>query len=170
MVYKSCYTNEPCLAFVYMGFLPLWGSARWIEDIKMLMTVFDITLWKDKSCVKNNYRYTWYVLKYSTNISEDLSWSCYATAQTKKSSHHLYYLRRLRYFKLSTAVLWNFYTFSTENNLPGNINVWFRNSTKQDRRALVTSAKCIIQTIYKKRCCSKAKERRSGAQKPNIHY
>ncbi|KAI4896332.1 hypothetical protein NFI96_002210 [Prochilodus magdalenae] len=70
------------------------------------------------------------------HISEDLSWSCHTTALVKKARQRLYHLRRLRYFKLPSKVLRNFFTCTIESILTGNITVWFSNSTMQDRQAL----------------------------------
>ncbi|KAK1802576.1 hypothetical protein P4O66_004229 [Electrophorus voltai] len=98
----------------------------------------------------------------------DLSWSRHTSSLAKKARQRLYHLRRLRDFRLPSKVLRNFYTCTIESILTGNITVWFGNSTKQDRQALqrvVRSAERIthtelpdLQTIYYKRCQTKARK------------
>ncbi|KAK1798195.1 hypothetical protein P4O66_000689 [Electrophorus voltai] len=76
-----------------------------------------------------------------------------------------------------SKVLRNFYTCSIESILMGNITVWFGNSTKQDRQALqrvVCSAEHIthtelpdLQTIYYKRCQTKARRNVKDPTHPN---
>ncbi|KAK1784814.1 hypothetical protein P4O66_003478 [Electrophorus voltai] len=85
--------------------------------------------------------------------------------------------RRLRDFRLPSKVLRNFYTCTIESILTGNITVWFGNSTKQDRQALqrvVRSAERIthtelpdLQTIYYKRCQTKARKIVKDPTHPN---
>ncbi|KAK1802777.1 hypothetical protein P4O66_021318 [Electrophorus voltai] len=101
------------------------------------------------------------------HILQDLSWSRHTNSLAKKARQRLYHLRRLRDFRLPSKVLQNFYTCTIESILMGNITVWFGNSTKQDRQALqrvVRSAERIthtelpdLQTIYYKRCQTKAR-------------
>ncbi|KAK1794070.1 hypothetical protein P4O66_010976, partial [Electrophorus voltai] len=83
----------------------------------------------------------------------------------------------LRDFRLPSKVLRNFYTCTIESILTGNITIWFGNSTKQDRRALqrvVRSAERIthtelpdLQTIYYKRCQTKARRIVKDPTHPN---
>ncbi|KAK1798609.1 hypothetical protein P4O66_006901 [Electrophorus voltai] len=85
--------------------------------------------------------------------------------------------RRLRDFRLPSKVLRNLYTCTIESILMGNITVWFGNSTKQDRQALqrvVHSAERIthmelpdLQTIYYKRCQTKARRIVKDPTHPN---
>ncbi|KAK1784687.1 hypothetical protein P4O66_003366 [Electrophorus voltai] len=96
---------------------------------------------------------------------------------TKKARQRLYHLRHLRDFRLPSKVLQNFYTCTIESILTGNITVWFGNSTKQDRQALervVRSAERItrtelpdLQTIYDKRCQTKARRIVKDPTHPN---
>ncbi|KAK1806498.1 hypothetical protein P4O66_005001, partial [Electrophorus voltai] len=82
--------------------------------------------------------------------------------------------------RLQTALLQNFYTCTIESILTGNITVWFGNSTKQDRQALqrvVRSAERIthtelpdLQTIYYKRCQTKARRIVKDPTIPTIGY
>ncbi|KAK1790663.1 hypothetical protein P4O66_014520, partial [Electrophorus voltai] len=98
---------------------------------------------------------------------EDLSWSHYTNSLAKKAHQHLYHLRRLRDFGLSSKVLRNFYTCTIESIPTGDITVWFGNCTKQNRQALqsvICSAEHIthtelpdLQIIYYKRCQTKAR-------------
>ncbi|KAK1796883.1 hypothetical protein P4O66_000885 [Electrophorus voltai] len=79
--------------------------------------------------------------------------------------------------RLPSKVLRNFYTCTIESILTGNITVWFGNSTKQDRQALqrvVRSAERIthtelpdLQTIYYKRCQTKARRIVKDPTHPN---
>ncbi|KAK1785754.1 hypothetical protein P4O66_003134 [Electrophorus voltai] len=111
------------------------------------------------------------------HILQDLSWSCHTNSLAKKARQRLYHLRRLRDFRLPSKVLWNFYTCTIESILTGNITVWFGNSTKQDRQALervVRSAERItytelpdLQTIYYKRCQTKARRIVKDPTHPN---
>ncbi|KAK1786627.1 hypothetical protein P4O66_003063 [Electrophorus voltai] len=111
------------------------------------------------------------------HISQDLSWSRHTNFLAKKACQRLYHLRRLRDFRLPSKVLRNFYTCTIESILTGNITVWFGNSTKQDRQALqrvVRSAERIthtelpdLQTIYYKRCQTKARRIVKDPTHPN---
>ncbi|KAK1806266.1 hypothetical protein P4O66_000021 [Electrophorus voltai] len=111
------------------------------------------------------------------HISQDLSWSRHTNSLAKKARQRLYHLRRLRDFRLPSKVLWNFYTCTIESILTGNITVWFGNSTKQDRQAVqrvVRSAERIthtelpdLQTIYYKRCQTKARKIVKDPTHPN---
>ncbi|KAK1792146.1 hypothetical protein P4O66_001920 [Electrophorus voltai] len=111
------------------------------------------------------------------HISQDLSWSHHTNSLAKKALQRLYHLRRLRDFRLPSKVLWNFYTCTIESILTGNITVWFGNSTRQDRQALQRvghSAERIthtelpdLQTIYYKRCQTKARRIVKDPTHPN---
>ncbi|KAK1803239.1 hypothetical protein P4O66_004002 [Electrophorus voltai] len=111
------------------------------------------------------------------HISQDLSWSRHTNSLAKKTRHRLYHLRRLRDFRLPSKVLRNFYTCTIESMLTGNITVCFGNSTKQDRQALqrvACSAEHIthrelpdLQTIYYKRCQTKARRIVKDPTHPN---
>ncbi|KAL6490166.1 hypothetical protein MHYP_G00005110 [Metynnis hypsauchen] len=119
----------------------------------------------------NNFRYL------GVHISQDLSWSCHVNTLAKKARQRLYFLRRLRDFRLPPKVLQNFYSCTIESILTGNSVAWFGNSTKRDRQSLqrvVRSAERImrtslpdLQTIYTKRCWSKAKEIVKDPSHPN---
>ncbi|KAK1787403.1 hypothetical protein P4O66_002727 [Electrophorus voltai] len=111
------------------------------------------------------------------HISQDMSWSRHTNSLAKKAHQRLYHLRCLRDFRLPSKVLQNFYSCTIESILTGNITVWFGNSTKQDRQALqrvVRSAECItrtelpdLQTIYYKRCQTKARRIVKDPTHPN---
>ncbi|KAK1793671.1 hypothetical protein P4O66_012036 [Electrophorus voltai] len=108
------------------------------------------------------------------HISQDLSWSRHTNFLAKKARQRLYHFRRLRDFRLPSKVLRNFYTCTIESILTGNLTVWFGNSTKQDRQALqrvVRSAERIthtdLQTIYYKRCQTKARRIVKDPTHPN---
>ncbi|KAK1803856.1 hypothetical protein P4O66_003803 [Electrophorus voltai] len=111
------------------------------------------------------------------HISQDLSWSRHTNSLAKKARQRLYHLRCLRDFRLPSKVLRNFYTCTIKSILTGNITVWFGNSTKQDRQALqrvVRLAERIthtelpdLQTIYYKRCQTKARRIVKDPTHPN---
>ncbi|KAK1785836.1 hypothetical protein P4O66_003119 [Electrophorus voltai] len=111
------------------------------------------------------------------HISQDLSWSHHANSLAKKARQRLYHLRRLKDFRLPSKVLQNFYTCTIESILTGNITVWFGNCTKQDRQGLQSvahSAERIthmelpdLQTIYYKRCQTKARRIVKDCTHPN---
>ncbi|KAK3529834.1 hypothetical protein QTP86_007200 [Hemibagrus guttatus] len=111
------------------------------------------------------------------HITQDLSWSCHINTVVKKARQRLYHLRCLRYFRLPSKVLRNFYFCTIESILTGNITTWFGNSTMQDRRALqrvVRSAERIIRTklpdmhsIYSKRCWTKTRKIVKDLSHPN---
>ncbi|KAK1793659.1 hypothetical protein P4O66_012026, partial [Electrophorus voltai] len=115
--------------------------------------------------------------KQERHYQPDLSWSHHTNSLAKKACQRLYHLRRLRDFRLPSKVLRNFYTCTIESILTGNITVWFGNSTKQDRRALqrvMRSAERIthtelpdLQTIYYKRCQTKARRIVKDPTHPN---
>ncbi|KAK1792060.1 hypothetical protein P4O66_001840 [Electrophorus voltai] len=115
--------------------------------------------------------------KQGRHYQPDLYWSCHNNSLAKKARQRLYHLRRLRDFRLPSKVLRNFYTCTIESILTGNITVWFGNSTKQDRQAfqrVVRSAERIthtelpdLQTIYYKRCQTKARRIVKDPTHPN---
>lgn len=110
-------------------------------------------------------------------ITQDLSWSCHINTRVKKARQHLYYLRRLRDFKLPSQVLKTIYTCTIESVLTGRITSWFGNSTMQDRRAfqrVVQSAEHTIHTrlsdlqdIYSMRCQTRARKIVKDLSHPN---
>ncbi|XP_070400499.1 uncharacterized protein [Nothobranchius furzeri] len=111
------------------------------------------------------------------HITQDLSWSCHINSVVKKARQRLYYLRRLRDFRLPLRVLRNFYSCTIESILTGNIITWFGNSTMQDRRALqrvIRSAERTIRSelpdlhsIYSRRCWTKARKIVKDLSHPN---
>ncbi|KAK3538462.1 hypothetical protein QTP86_003684 [Hemibagrus guttatus] len=113
----------------------------------------------------------------SVHITQDLSCSCHINTVVEKTWQHLYHLRRLRDFRLTSKVLRNFYSCTIESILTGNIATWFRNSTMQDRQALqrvARSAERIIHTklpdlhsIYSKRCWTKTRKIVKDLSHPN---
>ncbi|KAK1801549.1 hypothetical protein P4O66_004607 [Electrophorus voltai] len=111
------------------------------------------------------------------HISQDLSWFRHTNSLAKKARQCLYHLRRLRDFRLPSKVLRNFYTCTIESILTGNITVWFGNSTKHDRQALQRVVRSVerithtelpdLQTIYYKRCQTKARRIVKDPTHPN---
>ncbi len=102
------------------------------------------------------------------NISEDLTWTAHIQTQVKKARQRLYYLRQLRKFRVSPAILKTFYSGAIESVLTFYecISVWYSNATNQDCKALQRvvrlaerisgSALPSLQDIYLKRCKSRA--------------
>ncbi len=70
------------------------------------------------------------------NISEDLTWTAHIQTQVKKARQRLYHLRQLRKFRVSPAILKNFYSGAIESVLTQCISVWYNNATNQDCKAL----------------------------------
>ncbi|KAK1800981.1 hypothetical protein P4O66_004728 [Electrophorus voltai] len=109
--------------------------------------------------------------KQERHYQPDLSWSRHTNSLAKKARQRLYH------FRLPSKVLRNFYTCTIESILTGNVTVWFGDSTKQDRQALqrvVRSAERIthmelpdLQTIYYKRCQTKARRIVKDPTHPN---
>ncbi|KAI2652501.1 hypothetical protein H4Q32_005735 [Labeo rohita] len=81
------------------------------------------------------------------HITQDLSWSCHINIVVKKAWQRLYHLRCLRDFRLPSKVLRNFYSWTIESILTGNITTWFGNSTMQDRQALQRVARKIVKDL-----------------------
>ncbi|KAK1799050.1 hypothetical protein P4O66_007312 [Electrophorus voltai] len=137
---------------VVMGLISGNDERPYLEEIKHLET------W----CQENNLL---------LNISKT---KALIVDYSKKQEQHYPHLRD---FRLPSKVLRNFYTCTIENILMGNITAWFGNSTKQDRQALqrvVCSAERIIhmelpdlQTIYYKRCQTKARRIVKDPTHPN---
>ncbi|KAG7455453.1 hypothetical protein MATL_G00256770 [Megalops atlanticus] len=69
-------------------------------------------------------------------ISEDLSWSELISTVVKKARQRLYHLKRLRKFKISTALQGAFYSATIQSVVTGSITVWHGNSSSQDRKDL----------------------------------
>ncbi|KAK1806141.1 hypothetical protein P4O66_000003 [Electrophorus voltai] len=139
---------------------------NWCQENKLLLNVS-----KTKELIVDCSK------KQERHYQPDLSWSCHTNSLAKEARQRLYHLRRLRDFRLPSKVLRNFYTCTIESILTGNITVWFGNSTKQDRQALqrvVRSAERIthtelpeLQTIYYKRCQTKARRIEKDPTQPN---
>ncbi|KAK1792591.1 hypothetical protein P4O66_012526 [Electrophorus voltai] len=184
---------------IFMGLIPVNDERAYLEEIKHLEnwcqeTNLLLNISKTKElivdCSKKQEQHYQPVrisgtilervnsFKYlCVHISQDLSWSRHTNSLAKKACQCLYHLRRLGDFRLPSKVLRNFYTCTFESILTGNITVWFRNSTKQDRQALqrvVRSTECIthrelpdLQTIYHKRCQTKARRIVKDPTHPN---
>ena len=111
------------------------------------------------------------------HLTEDLSWSLHAQHLTGKSRQRLYFLRRLRKFKVSPAILRTFYSSAVESTLTGCITAWYGNCTAHDREALqrvVRSAERTIKApltslrdIYTKRVGARAVKIMKDTSHPN---
>ena len=83
------------------------------------------------------------------HISDSLGWARNVDHCVKKAQQRMYFLRRLRSFRLSTAVLLKFYRAVIESVLTLSITVWYGSTTVADRRRLqrvVKTAETIIGT------------------------
>uniref|UniRef100_A0A3B1K8G0 Reverse transcriptase domain-containing protein n=1 Tax=Astyanax mexicanus TaxID=7994 RepID=A0A3B1K8G0_ASTMX len=83
------------------------------------------------------------------HISEDFTWTLNTTQLVKKAQQRLYFLRRLRKFRMSPKILCNFYSCVIESLLTNCITVWYGNTTATDRTRLqrvVKTAERIIRT------------------------
>ncbi len=100
------------------------------------------------------------------HISEDFSWSLHSETIVRTACQHLYLLRRLKRFGISSNIMSNFCRCSIENILTGCIPVWCGNCSSFDRKTLhrvVRIAELIIghklpslQDIYQTHCLRKA--------------
>ncbi len=114
------------------------------------------------------------------NISEDLTWTTHIQTQVKKARQRLYYLRQLRKFRVSPAILKTFYSGTIESVLTQCISVWYGNSSNQDCKALQRvvriaerisgSALPSLQDIYLKRCKSRAAKIIKDSNHPGNHF
>ncbi len=113
------------------------------------------------------------------NISEDLTWTAHIQTQVKKARQRLYYLRQLRKFRVSPAIMNTFYSGAIESVLTQCISVWYSNTTNQDCKALQRvvrlaerisgSALPSLQDIYLKRCKSRAVKIIKDSNHPGNH-
>ncbi|XP_030646322.1 NACHT, LRR and PYD domains-containing protein 12-like [Chanos chanos] len=70
------------------------------------------------------------------NISEDLSWSHHTGVVVKAPRQRLFFLRRLRRFRMDPRILTNFYRCTIESILTGSITAWYGSCTAHDCKAL----------------------------------
>ena len=70
------------------------------------------------------------------HISEDLSWSLHSETIVRTARQHLYFLRRLKRFGISSNIMSNFYHCTIESILTGCITVWYGHCSSSDRKAL----------------------------------
>ncbi|XP_077990622.1 uncharacterized protein LOC144444944 [Glandiceps talaboti] len=69
-------------------------------------------------------------------ISEDLKWEKNVDHIVKKAQQRLFFLRRLKSFGVSQAILKKFYRAVVESVLTFSITVWYGNTTHKDRAKL----------------------------------
>lgn len=113
------------------------------------------------------------------NISEDLTWTTHIQTQVNKARQRLYYLRQLRKFRVTPAILKTFYSGAIESVLTQCISVWYGNSSRHDCKALqrvvrlaeriVGSALPSLQDIYLNRCRSRAEKIIKDFTHPSNH-
>ncbi len=104
----------------------------------------------------------------SVNITEDLTWTIHTRSVVRKAHQHLFFLRRLKKFGLSSKILRQFYSCTVESILTGCITAWYGNCTALNRKAMhriVQKAQHIVggelpslQDIYTQRCVRKARK------------
>lgn len=119
----------------------------------------------------SSYRYL------GVHISEDLTWSTHISTLVKKARQRLYHVRRLRKFKISTALQKSFYIATVESVLSGSITAWYGNCSSQDKIALHRVIRCAeritrtalpgLQDIYTRRCRSRANRIIKDIHHPN---
>ena len=81
------------------------------------------------------------------HISNDLKWVTHVDVIVRKAQQRLFFLRRLRSFRVSQGLLVKFYRAVVESVLTLSIAVWYGNTTVDDRRRLnrvVNTASAII--------------------------
>ena len=101
-----------------------------------------------------------------TTISDTLRWDDHCASILSKAHQRMFFLRKLRKFKLNQAILVQFYRAVIESVLTFSITVWYGNASMQDKSKLqrvVTVAEKIIgcdlpslETIYSERVKSRA--------------
>ena len=102
------------------------------------------------------------------HFTDKLKWSTHTDSTVKKAQQHLFNLRRLKKFGLSSKTLTNFYRCTIESILSGCITAWYGNCTALNLKALqrvVQSAQRItggklpaLQDTYSTQCHRKAKK------------
>jgi hypothetical protein len=115
---------------------------------------------RDVACV-NEYKYL------GTTISADLSWTSHADRVVSKCHSRLYFLRKLKQFRVSTDILLMFYRASIESVLIFNCLVWSFGCSADDNHRLqrvIRQAEKVIGTelpsleeLVKKRSCRKVR-------------
>jgi hypothetical protein len=81
------------------------------------------------------------------HISGDLTWSAHVEQCVAKAQRRLFFLRRLKSFRLETSLLVKFYHTVIESILLLSVTVWYGSTTAEDRRLLdgvVASASRVI--------------------------
>ncbi|KAL0161708.1 hypothetical protein M9458_045433, partial [Cirrhinus mrigala] len=82
-----------------------------------------------------------------TNISQDLKWDIHIDSIVKKAQQRLYFLRQLKKFNLSQALMTQFYSAVTESVLCSSITVWFGAASKSDIRRLQRTVRTAERII-----------------------
>ncbi len=90
--------------------------------------------------------------------TEDLTWSAHTDVVLKKAQQCLFFLRRLRKFRMSPHILHSFYTCTVESILTGSITAWYGKSTSSNRKALQRVVRTARHTVggELRRCMRKA--------------
>ena len=111
------------------------------------------------------------------HLTPDLSWSLHTQHLVSKSRQRLYFLRRLRKFKVSPSILRTFYSAAMESVLTGCISAWYGSCTAQNRAALQRALRSAEQSIrltlptlectYSKRVRARARKIRQDASHPD---
>jgi hypothetical protein len=69
-------------------------------------------------------------------VQSDLKWNLHISAQTKKASHRLYHLRKMKEFKVSRRLQDLFYLATIESVILFACPVWAGGCTQQDRKGM----------------------------------
>ena len=101
-----------------------------------------------------------------TTISDTLKWDDHCASILSKAHQRMYFLRKLRKFKLKQTILVQFYRAVIESVLTFSITVWFGTASKQDKdklqRVVHLAEKIIgcelpsLETIYLERSKNRA--------------
>ena len=79
----------------------------------------------------------------SVHITDKLKWSTHKDSLVKAAQQHLFNLRRLKKFGLSSKTLTNFYRCTIESILSGCITAWYSNCSAHNRKALQRVVKSV---------------------------
>ena len=113
------------------------------------------------------------------HISNTIGWDVNITTTCKKAQQRLYFLRQLKKFKISTAVMIQFYRSIIESVLTFSITAWYGAASARDKRKLnrvVKTASRIVgcglpplDSIYNLRIRRKARSIISDSTHPAGH-
>ena len=113
------------------------------------------------------------------HISNTIDWDVNTTSACKKAQQRLYFLRQLKKFRISTAVMTQFYRSIIESILTFSITVWYGTASARDKknlnRVVKTASKIVgcklppLDSIYNLRVRRKARSIISDSTHPANH-